>query len=43
MSKHIDENKIKEMTKEHYDNLKKSGMFWELFPKATGNYEEDCK
>lgn len=24
-----------------YDNLLKSGMFWELFPGLTGNFHED--
>jgi hypothetical protein len=28
--------------KEIYDSVKKSGMLYELFPEATGNFEEDC-
>lgn len=27
--------------KEAYDKLKNSGMFWELYPELTGDYEED--
>ena len=27
--------------KEAYDKLKNSGMFWELYPQLTGDYEED--
>lgn len=26
-----------------YNKLVSSGMFWELFPEATGNYEQDIK
>lgn len=32
--------KIKEMEKE-YNKLLKSGMFWEFFPKLSGNWLED--
>jgi hypothetical protein len=34
---------LKELSREDYESLKKTGFFWELFPQATGNYEEDCK
>lgn len=27
--------------KRSYDNLLKSGMFWELYPQLTGNWDED--
>lgn len=30
------------MPKEQYDKLTKSGMFWELYPDATGDYTIDC-
>lgn len=30
-------------TKEKYDALLKSGMFWELFPNLTGYFSEDEK
>lgn len=36
-------NKIKNFTIEEYNYLLGSGMFWELYPEATGNYEEDKK
>ena len=28
-------------TKEEYDQLLKSGMFFELYPELSGNWEED--
>ena len=28
-------------TKENYDIILKSGMFWELFPELTGNWLQD--
>jgi hypothetical protein len=31
------------MTSKQYESLKASGMMYEFFPKATGNYEVDCK
>jgi len=30
------------MKKDTYDRIKKSGILYELFPEATGNFEEDC-
>jgi len=36
-------NKIKDLSKEEYLLLVNSGMFWELYPEATGIYEEDIK
>jgi len=30
------------MTKKDYDNLKKDGQLYEMFPKATGDYDEDA-
>ncbi len=29
------------MTKGEYDRIKQSGMLYELFPDATGNFERD--
>lgn len=26
-----------------YEKMKKSGMFWELYPEMTGNWEYDAK
>lgn len=36
--------KIKEgkMTKTEYDKLKKEGHLFNMFPKATGDYDKDC-
>ena len=34
-------NKLKDYTKEEYLLLLNSGMFWELYPEATGIYEAD--
>ena len=34
-------NKIKLMTIQEYILLKETGMFWELYPEATGNYQKD--
>jgi hypothetical protein len=34
-------NKIKYFTVKEYKSLKKTGIFWELYPEATGNYIED--
>ncbi len=28
-------------TKENYDKLLKSGMFWEFHPELTGNWNKD--
>jgi hypothetical protein len=28
-------------TKENYDRLLVSGMFWEFYPELTGNWEAD--
>jgi len=33
--------KLKELSLEEYDKLKSSGLFWVLFPEATGNFERD--
>lgn len=33
---------IHEMTEKEYNRLKASGMFWEVFPEATGGYVEDA-
>tara|TARA_S200002703_G_scaffold130883_1_gene118216 strand:+ start:578 stop:763 length:186 start_codon:yes stop_codon:yes gene_type:complete len=30
------------MTKTEYDELKEAGMLYELFPKATGDFDKDC-
>jgi hypothetical protein len=30
-------------SKKNYNLLLKSGMFWEIFPELSGNYEEDKK
>jgi hypothetical protein len=32
---------IQEKAKDAYTKLLNSGMFWELYPELTGNYEED--
>ena len=36
-------NKIKDFTEEEYLTLLNSGMFWELYPEATGIYEKDVE
>ena len=36
-------NKIKDLTIGEYLSLVNSGLFYELYPEATGNYEEDVK
>ena len=28
-------------TKENYDKLLASGMFWEFYPELTGNWDKD--
>ena len=33
---------IHSMTEEEYNSLKASGMFWEIFPEATGDYIADA-
>jgi hypothetical protein len=33
--------KLIELSKKEYTLLLKSGLFWELYPKATGIYEDD--
>lgn len=33
--------KISSLTMPEYVELKYSGMFWEWYPEATGNYNED--
>lgn len=33
--------KIKDLTIHEYILLKSSGMFWEIYPEATGDYEKD--
>ena len=33
---------IHSMTEEEYNSLKASGMFWEIFPEATGDYVADA-
>ena len=30
------------MTKTEYDKLKKEGHLFDMFPKATGDYDKDC-
>lgn len=30
-------------TKENYDKLLKSGMFWEFYPELSGDWSEDKK
>lgn len=37
----IPKNKLKDFTKEEYLKLLNSGMFWELYPEASGFYEKD--
>lgn len=34
---------LKGMSLKQYEGLLHSGMFWEWYPEATGNYEEDTK
>ena len=36
-------NKIKDLTMGEYCLLLNSGLFFELYPEATGIYEEDVK
>ena len=36
-------NKLDGLSLEDYTKLVQSGMFWEWFPAATGNYKEDMK
>lgn len=31
------------MSEEDYQKLKNTGMLWEFYPDATGNYKQDCK
>jgi hypothetical protein len=33
---------LKGMPEKQYEGLLHSGMFWEWYPDATGNYEKDC-
>lgn len=33
---------LKGMSVIMYNKLVKSGMFWEWYPDATGNYKKDC-
>ena len=33
---------LSSFSEEEYIKLLKSGMFWEFYPDATGNYKEDC-
>lgn len=33
---------LRGMPKEQYNRIIKSGLFWEYYPEATGNYEKDC-
>lgn len=35
--------KLHGLSQEDYTKLKLSGMFWELFPEATGNYITDME
>ena len=35
--------KLHTFTKEEYTKLLNSGMFWELYPEATGIYEKDIQ
>lgn len=37
----MSKNKIKDFTLKQYNNLLHSGIFWELYPEATGIYRED--
>lgn len=34
-------NRVSIMSFDEYNNLKKSGMFWELYPEASGIYYVD--
>lgn len=36
-------NKLSTFTKEEYNTLLNSGMFWELYPEATGIYYKDVE
>ncbi len=33
---------LEEMTRKDYDKLMSTGMLWELYPQATGDYTKDC-
>ena len=35
--------RLETFTEEEYEKLKASGMFWEIYPDATGNYASDTK
>ena len=35
--------KIYQLTSDEYIQLLASGMYYELYPEGTGNYESDCK
>jgi len=37
----VDVKRLDEMELEEYLKVLQSGMFWEWYPSATGNYEED--
>jgi len=39
----LDIKLLQNLSKEKYDKLLKSGMFWEYFPDATGIYFKDVK
>lgn len=34
--------KLSSFTKKQYYQLLLSGLFWKLYPEATGEYEKDC-
>ena len=36
-------NKLHKLSKREYTKLLNSGMFWELYPEATGIYEKDVQ
>lgn len=38
-----DMKRLEDLTQEEYSQLLKSGMFWELYPQATGIYSQDCE
>lgn len=35
--------KLRELTEYEYDNIRRTGLLYELFPEATGNYVDDCR
>jgi hypothetical protein len=35
--------KIKDLSLYEYDLLMSTGMFWELYPEATGRFKEDVQ